>query len=59
MIRRLFGYLKCRITGYYNKYSTGKCGAHLYYSGCGCDDCNKQQQIDTFNLFKKINMNDQ
>ncbi len=53
MIRRLFGYLKCRITGYYNKYSTGKCGAHLYYSGCGCDDCNKQQQIDTFNLFKK------
>ena len=43
---KIYKYLKCRITGYYNKIITGKCGLHLYYDGCGCGDCNKQQQIE-------------
>ena len=38
-MKKLFGYLKCRITGHYNKIRTGKCGLHLYYDGCDCDDC--------------------
>lgn len=54
-MKKLFGYLKCRITGHYNKIRTGKCGLHLYYDGCGCDDCNKQQQIESDKLGVSIN----
>lgn len=45
-IKSLFSYLKCRITGYYNRITCGKCGLHLYYNGCGCNDCETQQQIE-------------
>ena len=54
-MKKLFKYLKCRITGYYNKMITGKCGLHLYYDGCGCADCNKQQQIESDKFGVSIN----
>lgn len=54
-MKKLFGYLKCRITGHYNKIRTGKCRLHLYYDGCGCVDCNKQQQIESDKLGVSIN----
>ena len=49
-MRCIFCFLKCRATGYYNKITTGKCGLHLYYNGCGCEDCNNQQQIECDNI---------
>ena len=54
-MKKLFGYLKCRITGHYNKIRTGKCGLHLYYDGCGCVDCNNHQQIESYKLGVSIN----
>lgn len=47
---RILRYLKCKITGYYKKITTGKCGLHLYYNGCGCEECMKYQQEETDNL---------
>lgn len=40
-MRKLFKLIRCRFIGYYNKLTTGKCGLHLYYTGCGCVDCNE------------------
>jgi hypothetical protein len=41
---KILKYLKCRITGYYKKITTGKCGLHLYYDGCGCDECQEYEK---------------
>ena len=54
-MKKLFSYLKCRITGHYNKFITGKCKLHLYYDGCGCDDCNTQQKVESDNFGVTIN----
>jgi len=56
-MKKLINYLKCRITGHYNKIITGNCGLYLYYDGCGCDNCNKQQQIESDKF--KVNINKQ
>lgn len=42
-MRKIFNFLKCKITGHYKKIITGECGLHLYYDGCGCNTCNQQQ----------------
>lgn len=45
-MKKLFNYLKCKITGYYKRIITGKCGLHLYYNGCNCKDCQTYQKIE-------------
>ena len=52
---KIYRYLKCRITGHYNKIITGKCELHLYYDGCGCGDCNTQQKVESDNFGVTIN----
>jgi hypothetical protein len=50
-MKKLAKYLKCKFIGYYNKITIGKCGLHLYYDGCGCVDCKKQQEIETIEFY--------
>jgi hypothetical protein len=47
---KIFKLIKCRFIGYFKRLTTGKCGLHLYYTGCGCDECNKYYE-EEFNKF--------
>ena len=59
-MRTAFRFLKCRLTGYYKLITTGKCGTHLYYTGCGCKDCDAEyvrQKIEyDLEIIKEFNI---
>ena len=54
-MKNLICLLKCRIIGYYNKFTTGKCGLHLYYTGCDCEECADYYEMEFHKFINKAN----